>query len=290
MRYLALSFLVLLQINTARSQCCCMDIELLIPVDHLPGVLSERAFEVKETRGQYTFHRVDRDSTDGVLRLFLDAGCGLRDTHLEITSTTTGERMALSVIFVGADRWFPGLRIPFRPGVFEVDLERMIECAWLRGGWDWATADTLTPAAEDMICGGCRLRVERSAEGVWLEPLDLWPGGCGAGSVEGDAYGKASYPDGQMLFRTAVEEEQAKDGARGIPADRRWNGYGVVGADGSFHARMDQEQTERIYQLEMSLMKVRGWRPAWVPDPQAPGGRRNIDSMVRFDLDRRPSP
>jgi hypothetical protein len=271
---------------SANAQCCCTNIVLLIPVDHLQGVLGERAFEVKETRGQYTFHRVDKDSTDGVLHLFLDAGCGLRDTHLEITRTTTGERMALSVLFVGFDGWHPGLRIPFRSGVFEVDLERMIGCAGLDHRWDRAAADTLSPAVEEVGCGGCRLRVERSGDGVWLEPLDLWPGGCSAGSVEGDAYGKASYPEGQLLFRTAVEDEQAKDGARGVPAHRPWSGYGVVGANGSFHARMDQEQTQRIYQLEMSLMKVQGWRPAWVPDPQAPGGRRDIGSMVRFTLDR----
>lgn len=267
------------------AQCCCTDIGLLIPIDHLPWVHSDREFEVKETRGQYTFHRVDKDSTDGLLHLMLDAGCGLRDTHLEITRTTTGERMTLSVLFVGFDGWHPGLRIPFRSGAFEVDLERMIGCAGLDHGWNRTGADTLSPTIEEVDCGGCRLRVERMGVGVWLEPMELWAGSCGAGTVEDDVHGKASYPEGQLLFRAAVEE-QAKDGSRGIPDHRRWSGYGVVGANGSFRARIEREQTERVYDLEMSLMHITGWKPAWVLDEAAPGGRRYIGSMVRFTLEQ----
>ena len=58
------------------AQCCCTDIGLLIPIDHLPWVHSDREFEVKETRGQYTFHRVDKDSTDGRIDLLLDRKVG----------------------------------------------------------------------------------------------------------------------------------------------------------------------------------------------------------------------
>ncbi len=270
----------------AGAQCCCTDIVLQIPLDHLSWVHSDREFEVKETRGQYTFHHVDKDSTDGRIDLLLDAGCGLRDIGLEITRRNTGERMMLTVLFVGFDGWHPGLRIPFRSGVFEVDLERMIGCAGLDRSWDRAAADTLSPTDEEVTCGGCRLRVERSRDGVWLEPLDLWTGGCGAGSVEGDAYGKASYTDGQLLFRTVVEEKQAEQRGRSVPDGRGWSGFGHVGPTGSFYARMDREQTERVYELEMSLMHITGWKPAWVPDEAAPGGRRNIGSMVRFTLER----
>ena len=277
---LALSFRAF---NTA-AQCCCSDIDLRIPLHHLPWIHSDREFDVVETRGQYTFHRVDKDSTDKQLDLSLDAGCGLRDIQLAITRRTTGERMELSVLFIGFDGWHPGLRIPFRPGSFEVDLERMIGCAGLAGSWDYLAADTFNPTMTEVTCGGCRLRVERDGSGVTLEPLDLWTGGCGAGSVEGDAYGKASYPEGQPLFRKAVDDEQARGG--GVPDGRRWSGYGVVGPDGSFHARMDREQTERVYELEMSLMRISGWKPAWVPDAEAPGGQRNIRSMVRFTLER----
>jgi hypothetical protein len=269
-----------------RAQCCCSNIVLRVPLDHLSWVHSDREFDVVETRGQYTFHRVDKDSTDKQLDLLLDAGCGLRDIGLEITRRTTGERMMLSVLFVGFDGWHPGLRIPFRPGVFEVDLERMIGYAGLAGSWDYLAADTLKPTMTVVTCGGCRLRVERDSLGVVLEPLDLWTGGCGAGSVEGDAYGKASYPDGQLLFRTVVEQKQAEQRGRSVPGGRGWSGFGHVGPTGSFHARMDREQTERVYELEMSLMHITGGKPAWVPDDAAPGGRRNIGSMVRFTLDR----
>jgi len=270
----------------ADAQCCCSNIVLQIPLDHLSWVHSVRAFEVKETRGQYSFHRADKDSTDGRIDLLLDAGCGLRDIQLEITRRTNGERMTLSVLFVGFDGWHPGLRIPFRPGAFEVDLERMIGCAGLDRGWDRAEADTLEPTIEDVTCGGCRLRVERDSMGVMLEPVDLWTGGCGAGSVDGDAYGKASYPDGQLQFCTAVEAKQAERRGRSVPDERHWTGHGVVGPEGSFYARMDREQTERVYELEMSLMHITGWKPAWVADEAAPGGRRTIGSMVRFTLER----
>lgn len=269
-----------------RAQCCCTNIVLRIPLDHLSWVHSDREFEVKETRGQYTFHRADKDSTDGQLDLLLDAGCGLRDIGLEITRRTTGERMTLSVLFVGFDGWHPGLRIPFRPGAFEVDLERMIGCAGLDRGWNRAAADTLMPSMEELTCGGCRLRVEHDSLGVMLEPLDLWTGGCGAGSVEGDAYGKASYPGGQLLFRTALEEMQAERRDRIVPDGQGWSGIGHVDPTGSFNARMDQEQTEHVYELEMSLMRISGWKPAWVPDPVAPEGKRPIGSMVRFTLER----
>ncbi len=279
-------FAFLLSVTSLFGQCCCSDIVLRIPLDQLSRVHSDREFEVLETRGQYTFHRVDQDSTDKQLDLLLDAGCGLRDIQLAITRRTTGERMELSVLFIGFDGWHPGLRIPFRPGVFEVDLERMIGCAGPAGSWDYLAGDTLKPTLTDVTCGGCRLRVERDSLGVILEPLDLWPGGCGAGSVEGDAHGKASYPGGQGLFLNAVDHEQAKGGSRSVPDGKHWTGYGVVGPTGSFHARMDREQTERVYELEMSLMHITGWKPAWVPAASAPDGRRTISSMVRFTLER----
>jgi hypothetical protein len=247
---------------------------------------NDREFDVVETRGRYTFHRVDKDSTDKQLDLLLDAGCGLRDIQLEITRRTNGERMVLTVLFVGFDGWHPGLCIPFRPGAFEVDLERMIGCAGLYRGWDRASSERPAPSVVELTCGGCRLRVERDSVGVMLEPLDLWPGGCGAGSVEGDAYGKASYPGGQLLFRTVVEQTQTEQRGRSAPDGRGWSGFGHVGPNGSFHARMDREQTERVYDLEMSLMHITGWKPAWVLNEAAPGGRRNIGSMVRFTLER----
>ena len=268
------------------AQCCCTDIVLQIPIDHLSGVHSDREFDVKETRGQYTFHRVDKDSTDKQLDLLLDAGCGLRDIGLEITRRTTGERMTLSVLFVGFDGWHPGLRIPFRPGAFEVDLERMIGCAGLDRGWDRARGERPEPSTVELTCGGCRLRVERDSMGVMLEPLDLWPGGCGAGSVEGDAYGKASFTDGQRTFLDALAVQHAQGRSRSVPDGRGWSGFGHVGPTGSFQARMDREQTERVYDLEMSLMHITRWKPAWVLNEAAPGGKRNIGSMVRFTLER----
>lgn len=268
------------------AQCCCTNIVLRIPLDHLSWVHSDREFEVVETRGTYTFHRVDKDSTDKQLDLLLDAGCGLRDIGLAITRRTTGDRMTLAVLFVGFDGWHPGLRIPFRPGTFEVDLERMIGCAGLDRAWDRAGTGKQEPSTVELTCGGCLLRVERDSVGVMLEPLDRWPGGCGAGSVEGDAYGKASYPDGQLLFLSALEKKQAEWRGRGVPDGRGWTGFGHVGPTGSFHARMDREQTERVYDLEMSLMQITGWKPAWVPDTETPDGRRSIQSMVRFTLGR----
>ncbi|HMQ74778.1 MAG TPA: hypothetical protein PKE21_08080 [Flavobacteriales bacterium] len=269
-----------------RAQCCCTNIVLQIPLDHLSWVQSDRAFEVKETRGQYTFHRADKDSTDGRLDLLLDAGCGLRDIQLEITRRTNGERMVLTVLFVGFDGWHPGLRVPFRPGSFEVDLERMVGCAGLDRWQDRTAADARVPSTEEVSCGGCRLRVERDSTGVLLEPLDLWTDGCGAGSVEGDAYGKAGYTDGQLTFLEALAIQHAQGRPRSFPDGRGWSGIGHVGPTGSFHARMDREQTERVYDLEMSLMHITGWKPAWVLDEAAPGGRRSIGSMVRFTLER----
>lgn len=270
----------------ADAQCCCTNIVLQIPLDHFSRGHSDRAFEVKETRGQYTFHRADKDSTDGRIDLLLDAGCGLRDIQLEIMRRTTGERMTLTVLFVGFDGWHPGLRVPFWHGAFEVDLERMIGCAGLDRWQDRTAADALVPSTEEIGCGGCRLRVERDSAGVMLEPLELWTGGCGAGSVEGDAYGKASYAGGQLLFRTVMEQQQAEQRGRSVPDGRGWSGFGHVGPAGSFHARMDREQTERVYELEMSLMHINGWKPAWMPDAEAPDGRRSIPSMVRFTLER----
>ncbi|MBL7982265.1 MAG: hypothetical protein JNL52_10715 [Flavobacteriales bacterium] len=270
----------------ADAQCCCTNIVLQIPLDHLAWVHSDRAFEVKETRGQYTFHMTDKDSTDGRIDLLLDAGCGLRDIHLEITRRTTGERMTLAVLFVGFDGWHPGLRIPFRPGAFEVDLERMIGCAGLDRSWDRKADAVLVPSTDELTCGGCRLRVERDSLGVMLEPTDLWTGGCGAGSVEGDPNGKASYTGGQPTFLDALALQHAQGRQQSVPDGMTWSGFGQVGPTGSFYARMDREQTERVYALEMSLMHITGWRPAWVPDESAPEGRHPVSSMVRFTLKR----
>lgn len=287
MRYVALCFLVLLQINTTRSQCCCMDIELLIPVDHLPGVLSERAFEVKETRGQYTFHRVDRDSTDGVLRLFLDAGCGLRDTHLEITRTTTGERMELRVLFMGFDGAHPGLRVPFVGGSYEVDLERLISCT---GADVRLHRRPRTPERTEFLCGTCRVVMEHDSLGVLLEPLDLCCGACASGGVDDGGPGKASFPYGQEALEQAVVGQLEGSGRSALRRSITLDAVGCVNERGDVYARMEQEQTDPVYKVEMALMHVKGWSPAWVSDPAAPDGRRPLRSMVRFRLDLGTSP
>lgn len=265
-------------------QCCCTNIVLEVTLDNVVDLRSDRDFEVKETRGQYTFTSVDKDSTDRRLSLLLDAGCGLMERRLLITRRATGERMELSVLFVGFDGWHPGLRVPFRSGTYDLDLERMIGCAGLDQGWDRSAAAALAPSVSLVSCGSGSLRVHRDAEGAMLEPLDLETQAFRPGHVACDAPRFACFPDGPLLLsqRTGSAADQRGGAER---TARMVTGFGHVSATGYSHVRMDTEQTERIHNVEMAMMGELGWRAAWVPDASAPDGRRAIASMMRFSLD-----
>ena len=140
-----LTLLVLLLFGVLRSsaQCCCSDILVHVSLEDLPFVHSEREFEVQSLDEHHGSHLSDRDSTDHRLMVRLDAGCGLAERRFTVTRKPTGERMELHVLFLGFDGLHPSLRVPFTPGVYEVDLEHLIGCAGVGDYQDLAPNDTL---------------------------------------------------------------------------------------------------------------------------------------------------
>jgi len=142
-RNLTLLVLLLFGVLRASAQCCCSDILVHVSLEDLPFVHSEREFEVQSLDEHHGSHLPDRDSTDHRLMVRLDAGCGLAERRFVVTRKPTGERMEMHVLFLGYDGLHPSLRVPFTPGVYEVDLEHLIGCAGVGGYQDLAPNDTL---------------------------------------------------------------------------------------------------------------------------------------------------
>ncbi|MBL8000678.1 MAG: hypothetical protein JNL05_01845 [Flavobacteriales bacterium] len=281
---LFLSFLPTAAVE-ASAQCCCSEVILQVSLADVPWVHSEREFRVEE--GAWgTVYQVDRDSTDRRLTVWLDAGCGVADRRLTITRTTTGERMELRVLFMGFDGAHPGLRVPFVGGRYEIDLERLISCTGADVRLDRRPA---VPERTELGCGTCRVVLEHDSLGVLLEPLDLCCGACASGGVEDGGNGKASYPDGQQALERAVVSAMDRPGRKGPRRPMTLDAVGCVNEHGEVYVRMEQEQTDQVYLVEMALMHVKGWSTAWVSDPASTDGRRPLRSMVRFSLDLRPS-
>lgn len=280
---LFLSFLPTAAVE-ASAQCCCTEVILQVSLADVPWVHSEREFRVEEGAWGTVYH-LDRDSTDRRLTVWLDAGCGVADRRLTITRTTTGERMELRVLFMGFDGAHPGLRVPFVGGSYEIDLERLISCT---GADVRLHRRPRTPERTEFLCGTCRVVMEHDSLGVLLEPLYLCCGACASGGVDDGGRGKAGFPDGQEALEQAVLSQLEGSGRSAFRRSIILNAVGCVNERGDVYARMEQEQTDPVYKVEMALMHVKGWSPAWVSDPAAPDGRRPLRSMVRFNLDLRP--
>ncbi|MEX1132477.1 MAG: hypothetical protein WEC15_04560 [Flavobacteriales bacterium] len=284
-RNLTFFFVLLFSAVRLSAQCCCSDILVHVSLEGLANVHSEREFEVLSLDEHHGAHLSDRDSTDQSLLVRMDTGCGLAERRFAITSKTTGERMELSVLFIGFDGVHPDLRVPFRSGTYEVDYERLISCTGANEYLRSANSDTLTHWSTVVPCGPCRVLMEVDINAVVLEPLEMGSGGCAAGRVDPFDPSEAAYPGGQQAFQLEVERlyRLRRPSYRGFP--NTLNGIGVVSEQGRFSTRILQPQTDLVYQAERALEELTNWRQASVPNAAGPGSRRPIRSMVRFRLD-----
>ncbi len=260
----------------ASAQCCCSDIRLSITVSD--GKESDYVM----VRDAYEVRSRDMDSTDQVLSIDLDAGCGVAEREVTITRNSTKQVMELHVLFIGFDGVHPGLRVPFQPGKYEVDFTRLRESAGASRREDLAPSDTAT--SRIVQCGTCTVRLERDSKGVTMEPLDLREGGCGPGRVEVGGIGQAYCPDGQGAFQASVQELIDRKVGLRAKGSVMYTGIASINDRGNFYGRIAHEQTDRVYNIEIGLMKGPLWTPAWVVDADAPGGKRMVSSMVRFKL------
>ncbi|MGV3637297.1 MAG: hypothetical protein ACO1NQ_06570 [Flavobacteriales bacterium] len=282
LRNLLLLVCLLIGAGEACAQCCCSDILVQVSLKDLAYVHSEREFEVRSMDEYHGSYLADRDSTDGHLLVRMDAGCGVAERSFAIIRTTTGERMDLNVLFVGFDGTHPVLRVPFRPGNYEVDFTRLRESAAAAIPHDLEPSATAT--SRIVPCGTCAVRVDRDSNEVTLELLNLHEGGCGPGRVEMSGVGLAYCPDGQGAFQAKLQG--MLDRKVGIQAKGSvlYTGIASINDIGRIHGRIEHEQTDRVHAMEMALMDGPLWSPAWVLDPDIPGGKRMVSSMVRFTL------
>jgi hypothetical protein len=281
-RFFALLLILLAGTCKASAQCCCSDILVHISLKDLAYVHSEREFKVQSLDEHHGSYLSDRDSTDGRLMVRMDVGCGVMERRFTITHITTGERMELNVLFVGFDGGHPALRVPFLPGRHEVDYTRLRESARALLPKDLLPSDTAT--SQTVHCGACAVRVDRDRTGVTLEPLNLSEGGCGPGRVRMSGAGLAYCPDGQGAFQANVQESLDRKLCFRAKGSVLYHGIASINVRGHFHGRIDHEQTDRVYAMEIALMDGPLWIPAWVVDADTPGGEREVSSMVRFTL------
>ena len=274
MRLYSLSFLLLFTLHAA-AQCCCTDILLYVSVGDHPEGDYAAAFHPQVSPA-------DADSTDGLISFHMDAGCGLAERVVSLTRRSTGEQMELHVLFVGHDGGHPMFRVPFTPGVFDIDLERIINCGNTQALVKETTDGPGSSGKGIVDCGGWKVGWERALGQITFELFDLRTGVYAPGSAEDAGTGKAHCTGGKAGFQTNLgpqfEEEEV---SRGIWRST-YTGIAYVTEDGGFGARMDKEQTNKVYALEMVPMKCTAWQPARIPDAGESDGFRNIGSMVRY--------
>ena len=282
LRNLVLLVCLLVGASEATAQCCCTDIVVQVSLKELAYVHTEREFEVRSLDEHHGTYLSDRDSTDGYLLVRMDAGCGVMERRFTITRTTTGERMDLSVLFVGFDGVHPALRVPFLQGNYEVDFTRLRYSAEAALPQDLAPSATATSRIAP--CGACNVRVDRDSTGVTLELLNLREGGCGPGRVEMSRGGLAYCPDGQGTFQAKVQEVLGRKAGTHAKGSMLYTGIASINDNGRFYGRIHHERTDHVSAMEMALMDGPIWSPAWVADANAPDGKRVVSSMVRFTL------
>jgi hypothetical protein len=274
---------LLFNVLYAVAQCCCSDIMLLVTLEH--GAIEG---DHDMTYDNYQVSSYDRDSTDGTLHFRMDAGCGITERTLTITRRYAKEQMVLHVLFTGFDGVHPSLRVPFLPGEYEVDFDRLRDCSGADHFERLTPSDTTTVTRSTIPCGACNVLVQQDRYGVALEPMDLAHGGCGPGHVEVDAPGLAYCHGGQIAFQAGVKEELNKRLSLRPNGSVLYSGIARVSERGQFHGRMKEEQTDLVYELELALMRGPDWSPAWVYDVQSPDGKRPVNSVVRFKLIKAP--
>ncbi|HRH69202.1 MAG TPA: hypothetical protein PLB89_06835 [Flavobacteriales bacterium] len=277
-------FLLAFAVQHATAQCCCADVILHVDLSGVAWMNSEHEFSV-DGHALGLAHRLDSDSTDRRLVIWLDAGCGTADRKLTITRTTTGERMELRVLYEGFEGSHPGLRIPFVAGNYEIDLERIISCT---GALERQMVVPPVKERLEVLCGTCRVLMEHDSLGVWLEPLDLCCGACGTGGVGDMGNGKASFPAGQLALEQAIVAAMAKRG-KALRRPITLNAVGFVNERGESWVSLEGEHSDVMYDVEVAAWNLEGWVPAYISAPEAPDDRRTLRSMVRFKLDLRPS-
>lgn len=258
---------------------------LLVTLGH-----GAREHDHEVTCNGYHISFADRDSTDGTLVFQLDASCGVMERTLTITHRSTKEQMFLHMLFTGFDGYHPRLRLPFLAGEHEVDFDRLRDCTGADRLERLAPNDTTTVTRSTVRCGPCHVAVQQDRYGVTIEPLDLARGGCGPGRIDLDATSFAHCPGGQIAFQAGVQEELNKRLSLRPNDSVLYTGIASVSEQGRFHGRMDQEQTDLVYKLELALMRGPDWSPAWMYDVQSPDGKRPLNSMVRFKLIKGPEP